>query len=195
MTIRGGKEDYFWNRESLSKGRYTWYKVNVDRVDSGGSLQTTFPILSWNLLTTGFDFRYGSVDGNDNDVIRNDKPSDTVVHNEGKQELYSLFLANPFLRCLRLLHPGQRLLLPRQDRHRPRYRTGPVSVTPSMFPRSINSVSNRSWKANIWRTRPETRPTWGWSFITPISFGLRWWGGTAYEGPGIEIRAGLTLKF
>jgi len=86
------KEDYFWNRESLSKGRYTWYEVDVDRVDSGGSLQTTIPILAWNLLTAGFDFRFGSVDGNDNDIIRNDKPSDTVVHNEGKQESYSLFL-------------------------------------------------------------------------------------------------------
>lgn len=86
------KEDYFWNRESLRKGRYTWYEVEVDRVDAGGSLQSTFPVLSWNLLTTGFDFRYGSVDGNDKDIIRNDNPSNTVVHNEGKQQTYSFFV-------------------------------------------------------------------------------------------------------
>lgn len=85
------KEDYFWNRERLGKGRYTWYEVDVDRVDAGGSLQSTFPVLSWNLITAGFDFRYGSVDGDDNYIIKNDKPSDTVVHNEGKQQTYSLF--------------------------------------------------------------------------------------------------------
>ena len=86
------KEDYFWNRESISGGKYTLYEVDSDRVDAAGSIQTTFPVSSWNLFTTGFDFRFGSVDADDTDIIRKDKPSDTVVHNEGKQNTYSVFL-------------------------------------------------------------------------------------------------------
>ena len=91
------KEDYFWNRERLRKGKYTWYKVDVDRIDAGGSLQSSFPILSWNLITTGFDFKYGSVDGDDNYLIEKDNPSDKVVHNEGKQHTYSLFINDHLL--------------------------------------------------------------------------------------------------
>jgi iron complex outermembrane receptor protein len=92
LKIGYNKEDYFWNREQMKKGLYTLYEVDVDRVDSSGSVQATFPVRDSHLLTTGIDFRYGSVDGNDIDIIRNDNPSDTVVHNEGKQLSYSFFL-------------------------------------------------------------------------------------------------------
>jgi len=86
------KEDYFWNRESLSNSSYTWYKVDVDRIDNGGSLQSTFPILSSHLITSGVDYKFGSVDGGDNYVINKNNPSDKVVHNEGKQQTYSFFV-------------------------------------------------------------------------------------------------------
>ena len=86
------KEDYFWNRESMGSKGYTRYEVDVDRVDSGGGLQSTFPVLSWNRVTAGVDFRYGSVDGGDTYIIRNDSPSTDVVHNEGKQRTYSAFI-------------------------------------------------------------------------------------------------------
>ncbi len=92
LKIGYNKEDYFWNREQIKSGSYTLYEVYVDRVDSSASVQTTFPIRNSHLLTTGVDFRYGSVDGNDIDIIRNNSLSDTVVHNEGKQRSYSFFL-------------------------------------------------------------------------------------------------------
>lgn len=85
-------EDYFWNRESLRNSAYTWYQVDVDRIDDGASLQSTFPILSAHLITSGIDYKFGSVDGGDYYIISRDSASDDVVHNEGKQQTYSLFI-------------------------------------------------------------------------------------------------------
>jgi len=85
------QEDYFWNRERLKKGKYTWYKVDVERVDAGGTIQTTFPLFSWSILTLGVDNKYGSVDGKDDYILEKDVPSDKVVKNKGKQLSFSFF--------------------------------------------------------------------------------------------------------
>ena len=98
------EEDYFWNRERLRRGRYTWYEVDVERVDAGGTLQTTLPITSWSLLTVGLDYKYGSVDGEDDYIIERDAPSDKVVKNKGKQQSFSFFLNDE-------LQIGERLVL------------------------------------------------------------------------------------
>ncbi|GAB6163934.1 TonB-dependent receptor [Desulfothermus naphthae] len=92
--IRGfyNEEDYFWNRERFRRGRYTWYKVDVERIDSGATIQTTFPIINWIILTSGFDYKYGSVDGKDGYILERNRPSNKKVLNEGKQ--YSL---SPFI--------------------------------------------------------------------------------------------------
>lgn len=103
------KEYYFWNRERMKKGKYTWYHVDVDRIDAGASLQTTLPINSRLLLTTGVDYRHGSVDGADKYIIENDAPSDTVVTNKGKQDSYSIFVNNEIQMGEKaILHVGAR---------------------------------------------------------------------------------------
>lgn len=86
------KEDYFWNRESIRNSSYTWYQVKVDRIDNGASLQSTFPILSSHLVTSGVDYKFGSVDGGDYYIINRNNASDDVVLNEGKQQTYSVFI-------------------------------------------------------------------------------------------------------
>ncbi len=90
------EEDYFWNRERLSRGKYTWYVVDVLRKDLSASLRTTVPLNEWYRLTTGLDYRHGSVDGKDQDRIRNDQPSRNIVSNQGQQDNYSLWINNEF---------------------------------------------------------------------------------------------------
>ncbi len=80
------EEDYFWNRERLRRGRYTRYVVDVKRKDAGVTVQNSFPLLSWGILTLGFDYKYGSVDGKDDY-----KTEIKIVKNEGKQRTFSFF--------------------------------------------------------------------------------------------------------
>ncbi|MBW1679045.1 MAG: TonB-dependent receptor [Deltaproteobacteria bacterium] len=80
------EEDYYWNRERLRRGRYTRYEVDVKRKDGGATIQTSFPRLPWGTLTTGFDYKYGSVDGKDDY-----KTEVLVIQNEGKQRTFSFF--------------------------------------------------------------------------------------------------------
>jgi len=89
-------EHYYWNRERLRKGKYTWYEVNVPRVDGGAMIQASLTSdlmggKAKGTLTVGIDGRYGSVEGEDAYRIKNDKPSNLKVTNRGKQQNISLF--------------------------------------------------------------------------------------------------------
>ena len=88
-------EHYYWNRERMRKGKYTWYEVTVPRVDGGAMIQASFDTDfggAEGVLTSGLDYRYGSVHGEDAYRIKKDRPSDLKITNRGKQQTVSFFV-------------------------------------------------------------------------------------------------------
>jgi iron complex outermembrane receptor protein len=82
-------EDYFWNRERMQGQNYIRYEVVVDRTERGAMLQASVPVASSTRLTTGLDYRLGSVDGAD--IYQEGPNAGLRVINQGKQRVTGLF--------------------------------------------------------------------------------------------------------
>ncbi len=68
------------------KDDYTWYNVLSTRNDHGWFTTATLPAGHHQMLTTGFDYRNGSVDAYDKYYTSTD-----IVYNKGKMDTYALF--------------------------------------------------------------------------------------------------------
>lgn len=76
------KEDYFRNMENIRQGSYSLIHVNSDRQDYGASLSFTQKYLTAGKLTTGIDYKRGSVYGQDSYLTSDDKVINQGVLNE-----------------------------------------------------------------------------------------------------------------
>lgn len=72
VTLYGQQEVYANIRENLRNDRITRYDVESVRDDLGLNSSLHFPIGNSHLITTGIDYRYGAVDGNDRYVTSSD---------------------------------------------------------------------------------------------------------------------------
>ncbi|MBN1625305.1 MAG: TonB-dependent receptor [Deltaproteobacteria bacterium] len=164
------KEDYFWNRESISNSAYTWYQVDVDRIDNGGSMQSTFPIISSHLITSGVDYKFGSVDGGDYYIVNRDSPSDKVVLNKGKQRTYSLFLNDHY-------QAGEKVIVDVGLRY------DYVKSYDGSFSDSSGSLESRAFPYDTWsHASPKTAALYRLSKKTSIRGSI----GTAFRAPILD---------
>ncbi|MFZ4521257.1 MAG: TonB-dependent receptor [Bacteroidales bacterium] len=100
MRYMGGKGTVRWNfmaytqdehferlNEYMKEGEYSLYLVKSTRLDRGMNLHTIIPAGKSNVFTTGVDYHYGSVDGQDIYYTSTD-----LITNKGKMDTWALFL-------------------------------------------------------------------------------------------------------
>lgn len=86
VTLYGQQEVYANIRENLRNERITRYDVESIRDDLGLNSSLHFPVGNNHLITTGIDYRYGAVDGNDSYITSSD-----LVINKGKMNQLGVY--------------------------------------------------------------------------------------------------------
>ncbi len=97
---KGGKGSIRWSalaynqveyferlNESIKEAEYSLYLVKSNRVDGGASLNATIPGGRAHVFTAGFDYQFGSVNGQDIYYTSTD-----LISNSGKMDTWAVFL-------------------------------------------------------------------------------------------------------